>query len=221
MIFFDLDGPILDVSRKYYQVYKDIVLELGGNPLDFSTYWERKRKKLPDSETLDLSGLSQAKLEDFLVTRKHRIETPSYWQFDRVWKELLLFTTTSTLRGQVCLVTFRNDRVALMEELSSFGILDWFEEVITMPGDAASGDRSSVKADAVYQRYGEVERGVFIGDTETDIRAGKKLGLTTVAVTYGIRTSNYLQKEKPDFIFDLPSNFVLWLSKNAIKQFKK
>jgi len=33
MIFWDLDGPILDVKEKYYNVYKDILLKNEDTPL--------------------------------------------------------------------------------------------------------------------------------------------------------------------------------------------
>ena len=37
-MFWDLDGPILDVSKKYYTVYRDILLEHKEKPLSKKKY---------------------------------------------------------------------------------------------------------------------------------------------------------------------------------------
>jgi phosphoglycolate phosphatase-like HAD superfamily hydrolase len=44
--------------------------------------------------------------------------------------------------------------------------------------------------------------GIIVGDTETDIAAGKELSLTTVAVLNGIRTRRMLEMCQPDHIID-------------------
>ena len=52
MIFFDLDGPILDVSEKYYKVYADILSQKGFRVLSKTEYWDAKRNKIPEYDIL-------------------------------------------------------------------------------------------------------------------------------------------------------------------------
>ncbi len=46
----------------------------------------------------------------------------------------------------------------------------------------------------------------LIGDTETDILAGKELGYVTIAVQNGIRDRNSLEKVNPDYMIDSLAN---------------
>jgi phosphoglycolate phosphatase len=61
---------------------------------------------------------------------------------------------------------------------------------------------SSVKA-GLLRESGWLRPGALIvGDTEVDIRAGKAVGIKTVAVTSGIRSRAALEAEGPDVIVD-------------------
>ena len=71
--FFDLDGPILDVSTKYYQIYVDIVKELSGTPISKEAYWQNKRNKVPESTTLIASDLHLDDLSYYQKIRKEKI----------------------------------------------------------------------------------------------------------------------------------------------------
>jgi phosphoglycolate phosphatase-like HAD superfamily hydrolase len=212
MIFFDLDGPILDVSEKYFRVYSDLVNELGGTPLDKEDYWERKRSKQKESQILSDSHLTVAKHSLYHQLRKERIETPDYWKFDRVWPELDEAMRSSRLRGQLVLVTLRNRTEALIEELGALKIRDWFETILSTDGDSTGPDRHTAKVRLVRSTFNDVSEKWFIGDTETDIRAGHALGMKCAAVSFGIRTPEILEKESPNIIFDHPSALASWLS---------
>jgi phosphoglycolate phosphatase len=51
---------------------------------------------------------------------------------------------------------------------------------------------------AVQQQQGYGLKGAYmVGDTEADIMAGQALGIDTMALTCGIRSSNYLQDFRP------------------------
>ncbi len=214
-LLFDLDGPILDVSEKYYRVYFDLVCELGGEPLDKQDYWNRKRSRVPDSETLEASNIAGADVARFRQLRKDRIETRDYWKLDRVWPEMVDTMATSPLGGKLVLVTLRNRTDVLEEELAALGIRDWFKAVLATDGDADGPDRHSAKVGIVSRKFGNVSGGWFIGDTETDLRAGNALGLHRAAVTFGIRESALLEKEDPEKIFHHPSEMTRWLESLA------
>lgn len=50
--------------------------------------------------------------------------------------------------------------------------------------------------------------GWVIGDTPYEIIAGKKLGLKTIAVTWGDKNREVLQIYNPDFIVDEPKEIL-------------
>ena len=77
------------------------------------------------------------------------------------------------------------------------------------------GDRTEMvriaiqKAQRLYTDTFHREHIYVIGDTEHDIRAGKDLGVKTIAVSTGTVTAENLQAESPDFFFadlgDIPA----------------
>jgi phosphoglycolate phosphatase len=209
--FFDLDGPILDVSTKYYQIYVDIVKELSGTPISKEAYWQNKRNKVPESTTLIASDLHLDALSYYQITRKERIETNAYLTYDKVWPELLLYIPNSPLRGKLTLVTFRKNPRTLKKELCDLGISSWFKDVLSINGDVNHRDRHEGKVNLIRDYYNKDLNGFFIGDTETDIRAGKALGLKSIAVTFGIRNADILMREEPDIILNSPAALVNWV----------
>ena len=83
MIFFDLDGPILDVSDKYYSVYRDILLENGEKPLPKREYWDFKRTKF-SVENILLKTNSDSLVNIFKDLWLSKIETTKYQQLDQL-----------------------------------------------------------------------------------------------------------------------------------------
>lgn len=213
VLFFDLDGPILDVSKKYFTVYSQLVTELGGSPLESEEYWVRKQNRVTERRTLGDSHLKEEDFEAFRVRRKDLIETPAFWRHDIVWSEIFDAMKVSPWKGQLILVTLRNDREALLEELHHLGIADWFETILSTGGDAAGPDRHEAKVQLIKDHFpGQIPSGWFVGDTETDLRAGKALHLQTVAVTFGIRSEPLLRAEKPDHIVRTPGELAAWVN---------
>ena len=43
-LFFDLDGTLLDIRRRHYAVYAEILIEMGIRPLPDGAYWHAGAK---------------------------------------------------------------------------------------------------------------------------------------------------------------------------------
>ncbi|MBE2213389.1 MAG: HAD family hydrolase [Opitutaceae bacterium] len=216
MIFFDLDGPILDVSRKYYRVYSTVVRELNGIPLTQDCYWQRKRERDQDTAILRDSQVPESKLQEFRDRRRALIETADYWQYDTAWPEVQAVLTGLPQPPPIVVVTLRNQPHALHAELRALGLDRLFAKVLSVSGDAGHGDRHEAKVALVRDQFGRLRDGWFVGDTETDLRAGEALGLARLAVTFGIRTEALLQRENPNFIARSPAELAHWLAEQAL-----
>ncbi len=207
---FDLDGPILDVSDKYYRVYADLVGERDHEPVSKAEYWESKRRRVSDGEILRRSNI-QGWEKEFRHLRKSRIETQAYLRLDRIWPGVPELLRNLRSVGTLMLVTLRNSRAALEWQLRLFGLRPLFQHVLSEPGDGADEDRSAVKVRLIEMATrGCPLRGWFIGDTETDVQAGQRLGLRTAAVTYGIRTEAHLVPLNPDVLLHSPDRLIQW-----------
>jgi len=85
----------------------------------------------------------------------------------------------------------------LIEEMTRFGILDYFDEV----------------RGGVYDKAGEVpriladnsllgEETAFVGDMTHDIEAGNEAGIISVAITWGYQAKSKLAARRPTYIID-------------------
>ena len=61
----------------------------------------------------------------------------------------------------------------------------------------------------------EKNRTFMIGDTEMDILAAKNAGVRSVAVTWGNRTREFLEKYQPDYIVNSPVQLESLLKNHA------
>jgi len=218
----DLDGPVLDVSDRYYELYCDLVSELadrkikpGLSVLSKSDYWDLKRKGTREKEILRASGMTDIEFVDrYERLRQERIESKEYLRFDTPWAGVA--DALRPLRRKFVLIaaslrTFSN---LLLEQLEALNLLDVFDDVVSGHVSDERLNRGEAKARLISERYDAAATcGWFVGDTETDIQAGKVLNWQTAGVSFGIRDENILMAAKPDVLLRTPDEMVDWLTR--------
>lgn len=210
LICIDLDGPILDVSERYYRVYSDTLNLIGIAPLNKESYWRLKRNKVSEPEILAQSGTSDL-VKEYLEARAKRIESAEYLLFDQVWPGTPDTLKVLRSRSALVLVTMRKSRKLLDQQLARLNLLEAFDCVLAAGDDSVANDRGEQKARLVRDRYGNEDLvGWFVGDSETDIHSGRLLGLRTAAITFGIRTMDHLSAVSPDVVLDGLADFHSW-----------
>lgn len=216
--FLDLDGPILDVSEKYYRAYADSLMELGADVLEKSDYWESKRRRIPDEQILAKTGSAEL-LNDFKKRRLELIEDADLMKLDYVWPEVKEAYQILCSRVPAVLVTLRTHPDRVQRQLANLGISPWFDKVLAHSA-ITNGERWQVKVNLINRldilKTARLEDCVFIGDTETDILAGQHLGMKTIAVSFGIRTRDILTGLKPDVIMDTPKALSTYLRREYL-----
>lgn len=198
-IFFDLDGPILDVSDRYFRLHRYIVEQSGGKVIDKATYWRMKRNRQSLSVLLSMTG-SRISQEAYRVQWLYNIESLDYLQYDTLIpgarEELERLCKCYTL----ILVTLRQRRENLLIQLKELCLDPFFTAVISTDGVLTNA--WNTKQRLICESGFVNEPSLVVGDSEGDIRAGKALGLKTVAVLSGIRNHESLAEERPDFILE-------------------
>ncbi len=212
LICLDLDGPILDVSDRYYRVYSDTLRSIGKQPVGEEAYWNKKRERISEPEILAASGVRDGELiQAYLKQRAERIESPEYLRFDRVWPGTADALKVLRSGAELTLVTMRQSVDQLNRQLDRTGLSDSFDCVLAGPAELRGASRAERKAQLVRAHYGQDDlSGWFVGDTETDIRAGRLLGIRTLAITFGIRTVEHLEAVAPDLVLHSPAEFHRW-----------
>jgi phosphoglycolate phosphatase-like HAD superfamily hydrolase len=83
-LFFDLDGPLLDVSHRYFRVHSDIVRELGGSPGEENEFWKSKRARRSVKEILAAPGKTSVDVALYQKLWLERIEDEKYLKSDKL-----------------------------------------------------------------------------------------------------------------------------------------
>jgi phosphoglycolate phosphatase len=231
-IFCDFDGPIVDVSKRYYATYRQGLERVqslslaSGTPLvvrylSKSQFWTFKQNRIPDRQIAHWSGLEGAQIDTFLAQVSRLVNHANLLDYDqlqpRVYEGL---TMLKQCRLRVVLVTLRPpDQVK--QFLATHDLAWAIDDLYGMSSsEAAYTNQTNHKVErlqtaiAVQQGQGyDLHQAWMIGDTEADIMAGQTLGLDTVAVTCGIRSSAYLQSFRPTYL--LPN---LWTAAQQLQQ---
>ncbi len=211
-IFCDFDGPLVDVSERYYRTYREALAAtqaryggdvIGLTPLSKAQFWERKCERTCDLEIALRSGLQAEHVAYFVERVKERVNHPALLGRDRFqpgidWALALLHSQGVHL----VLVTLRcREQVEAM--LCSHGLTRLFAEIY---GASECGvayqnnvDRKTfLLAQAVAEH--PASDAWVVGDTEADILAARAAGLPAIALTCGIRSKSYLHHFAPDII---------------------
>jgi len=196
-VFIDLDGTLLDVSRRHYAVYRDLLREWGKVPLPPERYWALKRANTRLGATLAESGAAGL-IDAFRHTWLERIERRDYLDMDTIvggGREMLVCLGAD---HRLILVTLRHSSESLAQQLDALSLRELFQAVLTAGHPNAD---YSVKA-RLIEPHQSSGAGWLVGDTELDVEAARAVGLPCCAVTWGLRSRSLLEALRPDALVD-------------------
>ncbi|OGD87324.1 hypothetical protein A2693_03270, partial [Candidatus Curtissbacteria bacterium RIFCSPHIGHO2_01_FULL_40_12] len=184
MIICDFDGTIIDPSERLYKVYSNCCSLLKIKPLSQKRFINLKR-----SGKSEVEFISPVKArEKYRKIFKEKIEEKKYLRLDRIYQYAKDFLEDNYKKNEIFLMTNRQNRKNLFWQLDYLEIRKFFQKIIL--AKEANKSLQFLKSRHLY----------FIGDTELDIKLGRKLSAFTIAVDYGLRTRRYLKNFKPDKI---------------------
>jgi phosphoglycolate phosphatase len=217
-VFCDLDGPLIDVSQRYYKTYQlalantQALAQLQGQPIAITPlsrlrFWQMKQERVPDTEIAHCSGLPQGQVEQFLAHVQEIVNHPSLLQEDRLQPKTAQILQMLRNHGiEVSVVTLRWQPEA-KQILRDYQVDHHFACIRGTDDPLAAYQNYTAKKQQLLSDV-MVQSGInttshdcwMIGDTEADILAGQALGLSTIAVTCGMRNYRYLQQLQPTSI---------------------
>jgi len=209
-IFFDLDGTLIDTSERHYRIYKDILYFYDApDVLTKEEFWKLKRNGRKTTELLPET--SKEFIQQFSDEWLRRIESRRYLRLDKPLPEcpdtLLILKDVADL----ILVTLRNNEENLLWELDNFGLTKYFRKILV--GSPLKINAKIPMITNYFKEHSKKGKFIIVGDTEVDIYAGKEFRILTVAVTYGIRSKEFLEKLDADFYLDNIANLPKVLEK--------
>jgi phosphoglycolate phosphatase-like HAD superfamily hydrolase len=209
-IFTDFDGPIMDLSDRYYHVYQLCLAQVQQPDqslkiLTKDEFWTYKRAKIPEQQVGIASGLTVDQAEIFKQVRDRTAHQLEYLPLDRVIPgaipaleqiqssgvELIVMTLRRTSELNVAFEQYHLDRFFPFDR--RYCLADDYQK----QGDIK--DKTQLMAQALSELKPEPNTWM-IGDTETDIIAAQKHGISVIGVLSGIRDRDQLEQYQPDQI---------------------
>jgi len=106
-------------------------------------------------------------------------------------------------KASLALITMRYvPKEKIVEELEKFGLAKHFQYIITALDKCDPKPSPEALIKCAKQLNLQMNECAVVGDSVSDIRAGKNAGTKTVAVLSGIFSRKELEKEKPDLILE-------------------
>jgi phosphoglycolate phosphatase-like HAD superfamily hydrolase len=215
----DFDGPIMDLSERYYQVYRFCLAQFqppAAKPaararqtapqlLSKSAFWELKRAQTPETEIGLLSGLTPQQARAFAQCRSQHAHTHPYFDYDTLVPGAVpALEHLLKLGTDVAVMTLRRE-----SELT-FALNQYDFGHVFAPNRRFCLKDNQVKTGDVNDKVQLMAAAIadlpasdhtwMIGDTEADMAAARSQNIPAIAVLSGIRDLAQIRLYEPDWI---------------------
>ncbi len=206
----DFDGPIIDVSERYYRVYQFCLektqrLNQEVKQLTKAEFWHLKRLRVPEKQIGMNSGLDEAQVQEFAQLRRQAVHTELYFQYD-ILAPGAVDTLLKIQQAGVDLAVMTMRRFWQLDyAFKKFDLNRFFPEnrCYCLGNDYVKtrdiDDKPLLMARAI-EELPPVADSWMVGDTEADIAAAKKHNIPVIAVECGIRDRTQLEPYQPNYI---------------------
>jgi phosphoglycolate phosphatase-like HAD superfamily hydrolase len=183
-ILFDLDGTLIDVSKRHYSLYRSVISGLGVEALPAGDYWRHRRA---GESTIDLLATTPGvDVERFTAAWMDGIEQPAWLALDEPYEGAIEIIEALGPEYELVLITLRRDRGALMAQLDALQMRSYFTEIICHGPELVRGKHQ------LEGVAGLPAGGYAVGDTEADIELASETGRQAICLSYGVRSGRYL-----------------------------
>lgn len=209
-IITDFDGPIMDVSPRYYHVYLHCLEEMQrpGQPLQVlpkDEFWTLKRARVPERQIGMRSGLDEDQAKAFAKMRGRIVHSLPFLIHDQVIPgAIATLERMQALAIDLAVMTMRHT-CELEAAFQQYELARFFapDRRYCLPDGYTKVADVHDKPNMMQQALTELPAASLtwmIGDTEADIVAAQQYHIPHVAVLSGIRDRQQLEKHQPDYI---------------------
>ena len=211
-IITDFDGPIMDLSDRYYHVYQLCLAEvtLPNQQINLLTkveFWNRKRAKVSELEIGIGSGLTPIQAAEFKQLRDRSAHQLQYLDLDRVVPGAIEALDRIQAAGIELLVMTLRRTSELNAAFDRYDLARFFPPHCRycLPDDDRKKDDVLAKTSLMTQalvELGSLPDTWMVGDTEADIIAAQTHQIPVIGVLSGIRDRVRLAEYRPNRIVD-------------------
>jgi phosphoglycolate phosphatase-like HAD superfamily hydrolase len=206
-IITDFDGPIMDVSERYYRVYQ-FCLEKNRRPdqsirvLTKAEFWNLKRSQVPEQQIGQMSGLDEVQAIAFARLRRQTVHTLPYLTYDTPVPGAIA-TLERLQQAGVELITMTMRRTLELDAaLNQHHLARFFNPAYRycLSNDHVKTNDVDDKTWLMGKALSELPPASstwMIGDTEADILSAQAHQIPVIGVLSGIRNRTQLLQHQP------------------------
>ena len=196
-IFLDLDGTIVDSREAYYEAARTAFQAMGLKSLEPKATLEIPRRLERKQSLNDLIKGDTQKFLEIYLRNYYAITLYKTRPFPNVSTTLSILSR----KAKLALITMRSvTRENIMNELKHFNIAKYFTHVVTALDTCRPKPSPEALITCVKAIDARICDCIIVGDSISDIKAGKAAGAKTVAVLSGLFFKEELAEEQPDLI---------------------
>ena len=216
LLCFDLDGPLLDVSERYWRVHASAAgLDVGASH-GRARYLALKRRGATDEEICRRLGIHIAASE-YSARRRALLEQAEYLAFDRVWKWTGRVLTILHRAYRIAIVTKRRNAQTYGGQLLATGLRRLVDAEACEADVEGHADADKIALIREAERSCSEKAVALVGDTELDVQTARNMGLIAIAVSCGLRDRRRLSRARPDVLLDDLSPLPLLLRPHSVR----
>ena len=224
----DFDGPIIDVSERYYKVYeycleKTRYQDQSVQQLSKSEFWQLKRSRVPEKKIGIISGLDETQAQAFSQLRRETVHTPPYFKYDCLTDGAVAALEKVQQAGiDLAVMTMRREReldyAFKQHDLGKFFPKDRCYCLANDYKKTRDIDDKPLLMERAITELPPADDTWMVGDTEADIITAKNHSVKVMAVLCGIRDRTQLEQYQPDLIVEDLSEAVDLVLRSSVSQ---
>lgn len=187
--FFDLDGTLIDSSRRHIMVLSAVLSE-SGFPLPVDHLENFVFYKSHGFSTLDyltnILGIDSDISQIIAHRWVERIEEAEFLVYDTLYDDVRSVLDSLVSSDEIVFITARKRSKSLLHELDSLGISGYAKHVFVV--DPAHAD---VEKRDILLQFGKSLPSLIIGDTEIEYYASLAAGIPVLLLNRGFRCKEY------------------------------
>lgn len=208
-IIFDLDGTLVNSQRRLYNLFTELT---ETNEFSYERYWSIKRERITQRDFLiKYFDYSEDQLAAFRGRWRQTVE-----EEERVLSEdfpvegIQSVIASLSKNNELYIVTNRQKTDLAAKEVDFLFGKCYFEKVLAT-------EQKVSKIDLIRRNISFGKGDCLVGDTGEDVKTAQKLGIHSVAVSWGVLSEKILSGYKPDFLVGDIAELLESLSKLEVR----
>jgi HAD superfamily hydrolase (TIGR01509 family) len=214
-ILFDLDGTIVDSRGAYLEAAKIAFQAMGHKPPTTKTALQIPKRLEQNQPIDDLIHSNTTHFLSVYLKTFYAVTEVKTKPIPNIHLALEALQQTAKL----ALITMRNiPKITIIKELRQFGLARYFTHFITARDTSKPKPSPEALIEALKAIDVQICDCLIVGDSTSDIEAGKAAGIKTAAVLSGLYKKKELAQLKPDLILKDATELPNYISSNKILQ---